>query len=156
MILRVRQQSIMHQNASIPYLFAGLHMTFCDVNFFLTNLQAMVEMLVKETEQHPEKQVIVRSTLPQHFDANDSSGTHNRARENSHCANVSTTMSHWTNYYLEDISRKNGFKFLDSSPIYMDRWDLHFPENEKLDCTHFCYTPDLYMPEIVLLNKLLG
>ncbi len=64
---------------------------------------------------------------------------------------------HFSNYHLKEIADKYGFKFLFSAPIYKERGDLHFPERMEIkpDCTHWCYTPELIVPELALLNKLL-
>ena len=137
------------------FVLAGLHMSFCNESFFLNNTQLIIDILVEEKKQHPEKQIILRSTLPQHFDVSDESGYYDGKQEKQHCANVTTFLNHWTNYYVDEICRKYGFKYMDPAPIYMDRFDLHFEEYTSLDCTHFCSTPEIYIPEVVMLNELL-
>ena len=136
-------------------LISGLHMATCSESVFVRNLQEMCNILQKEVKLHPEKQVMFRSTLPQHFDSSDGSGYYNGQFKPTSCAVQPTVRSHWTNEVTKHVSMQYGFKYLDSAPIYMDRWDLHFPDHVHLDCTHFCYTPETFVPEFVLLNQLL-
>ena len=56
---------------------------------------------------------------------------------------------------MKEIAKLSGFKYLDSAAIYMDRGDLHLETNHGYDCLNYCYTPETYIPEVVLINKLL-
>ncbi len=122
----------------------------------------MAHVLREETRKNSEKIVILRTTLPQYFYAGpeypigyytDLPGFVNYIKEHKSCLNQTFDKNHWTNFFLEKFSKEYGFKFLDSAPLYTDRWDLvHYG---KIDCTHFCYTPEIAVPEIALLTQLL-
>ncbi len=129
----------------------GLHYTFCARKIFTETLRQVTEIFKAEVRKHPEKQIIFRSTLPQHFPGND--GYFAKSGQLEKCANRTTYKEHFTNQYLKDIAKFYRFKYMDSFPIYMDRWDLH---NVKPgDCTHSCITTEITVPELALLNSLL-
>ncbi len=114
----------------------------------------MAEILKEELSRHPEKQVIFRSALPQHFYSHDGKEGYYTTTATT-CGPTLTPKSHFANFYVEQITNFYGFKFLDSTGIYKDRWDMHFPHAPELDCSHWCYSPEIYVPEIALLNQLL-
>ena len=149
---------------------SGLHYRNCTVTSFLETLYKVADILEEETRKHSEKSVIFRSTLPQHFYAgpNFPPGYFIASRlfrenkdkyKNIGCWNHTFTKMHWTSFYLEKVSRLYGFGFLDSAPLYTDRWDLHIIKTvndvKEVDCTHYCYTPEHFVPEVALLNELL-
>ncbi len=94
--------------------------------------------------------MILRSTLPQHFVGND--GYCSRGEKNTQsngCANRTTHLEHLSNHYLKSTAEQYGFKYMDSFPFHMDRWDLHYKQG---DCTHTCTTAETTAPELALLN----
>ncbi len=113
----------------------------------------MGKVLKKEVDLNPRKQVIIRNTLPTHAPYTEDDAALLTRRK---CWNE-TKKDHFTNYYLEQMARKLGFKYLYSAPIYKDRGDMHLParKEDKNDCTHWCYSPELFVPEMALINKLL-
>ncbi len=131
----------------------GLHFAFCPRKSFRYTLKKMTDFLKIEVSTHPEKQVILRSTLPQHFPTTSGYKDHLKTRDiTESCPHRSTTEEHWSNEFMRNISQQFGFKYLDSFPIYKDRWDLHWKPN---DCTHNCYTAETTVPDLALLNNLL-
>ncbi len=122
---------------------------------FVKILKQVADILKAEVTRNPDKQVILRSTLPQHFPGND--GYYEKQKKENHmyeqCDHTSTLKEHFSNKHLKNTAEQFGFKYMDSFPIYMDRWDLHW----KLgDCTHNCYTEETAVPELALLNRLLN
>ena len=135
-------------------IFTGIHASSCVPEFFLDLVVPVAEILKDELSRHPEKQVIFRSTLPQHFFTPGQDHGFFTTDAVS-CGPTPKPRSHFTNFYMEQITKFYGFKFLDSTGIYKDRWDMHFPLAESLDCSHWCYSPEIIVPEVALLNQLL-
>ena len=100
-------------------------------------------------------QVIVRSTLPVHFVTASGTGFASDVEGDIwRClTRVPHPVPHPTNYFLLDMVRRHGFRFLDSFPIYYERGDM--TREDKIDCFHHCYTPELVWPELVLLTQLI-
>ncbi len=117
----------------------------------------MADIFKEEMILYPEKQVIFRSTPPQHFDGGGvyPPGYFQEDIPGQKCLNKPFRKQFHANICLREVSQKYGFKYLDSAPLYMDRYDMHFPDSYKTDCSHFCYTPEVIIPEIALLNTLL-
>ena len=107
------------------------------------------------------KQVIVRATLPQHFITESGLGLYGDLTNFEECATtLPYPMPHPTNYFLKNMAKRFNFSFLDNFSIYYERGDLtrgvdKSLEDSKLDCTHHCYTPELILPELVLLTQLI-
>ncbi len=131
------------------------------MSHFKKKLYKIAEILKKEVQLHPDKVVMWRSTLPQHFDGMNvtSDGYYTGLLLYKACIKETFKGIHWTNIYMEQVSSEYGFKFLNTAPLYMDRWDLHFStyvaKSGNVDCTHSCYTPEVLAPEIALMNQLL-
>ncbi len=123
----------------------------CTDKQFLKVAYDMADIIKREVSLHPHKQVIIRSTLPTHTFYTEDGSYHHTSSE---CWRESTE-NHFTNYYMELICKVYKFKFLNSAPIYIERGDLHYPEHTPKDCTHWCYSPEPYVPEISLMNELL-
>ena len=64
---------------------------------------------------------------------------------------------HPVDLLLQDLAPKFGFPYLDISPIYSNRGDLHYGRVTKqyMDCTNYCHTPETVLPELALLTELL-
>ena len=133
----------------------GLHYENCSISTYRAALEEVAGLLKEELTRYPHKQVVFRSTLPQHFYMGKNIGGY-FPKFNKHisCYGVNN-VQHWTNKYMKEVSKRYGFKYLDSFPIYADRWDLHFPNKTMPDCTHFCFTPETIIPELALLEQLL-
>ena len=101
--------------------------------------------------------VIFRSTPPQHYDGSGvyTPGFFQEELPGQACLTKPFTQDFYGNLCLREVAKKYGFLYLDSSAIFMDRYDMHFPDARKLDCTHVCHSPELYIPEMILLNQLL-
>ena len=131
------------------------------MSYFIDKLHQLAHILRKELASHPEKVVIFRSTLPQHFDGMEllPDGYYTDGFTYKACMKETFSGAHWTNVYMEKISKEYGFKFLYSAPVYMDRYELHLEydggRKTRIDCTHFCYSPELVGPELTLLTQLL-
>ncbi len=147
-------QSLIQDFDIIIYNF-GLHYEFCSQWEFVTDMTQVADILKAETAKHPKKQVVVRSTLPQHFPGNNGYFVAPRTQFDIYdsCANKTTEKEHRSNKALQNIAEQYGFKYMDSFPIYMERWDLHWRSG---DCTHNCYTAEITVPELALLNTLLN
>lgn len=109
----------------------------------------------------PRTQIILRSTLPQHFRAEKKfrGGYFQEEADRSKfayskCLTGPNDLAHWTNPILRRIAHAYGFQYLNSFPLYADRWDLHYLNKTPTDCTHWCYTPEVIGPEVALLNQL--
>ncbi len=137
--------------------FAGLHYGNCTTTYYSQIVSEMADILKEEVTKHPEKKVIFRSTPPQHFDGGGIApiGYYQDDIEGQQCLDYPFGKELYANFCLKEIAKEYGFKYLNSAPIYMDRYDMHFPEHTKMDCSHFCHTPETYIPEIALINKLL-
>ncbi len=139
----------------------GLHNSFwrCPKQTTMNILNRVARILQSELTMNPQKQVIFRSTLPQHFPGND--GYYAAAQVPQYkqvgCQKLTTTTrrEHETNDLLKFVAEKYKFKYLDSFPIYMDRWDLHWKPTSSVDCTHSCITAEVTVPELALLNSIL-
>ncbi len=118
---------------------------------FAKNVLDLADIIKQEQNVHPKKQVIIRNTLPAHTDYSPSRPGEAKSQE---CWQHNPN-SHFGNYYMKEIAKLSGFKYLDSAAIYMDRGDLHLETNHGYDCLNYCYTPETYIPEVVLINKLL-
>ncbi len=140
------------------FYISGVHFASCETEEFLERAFEVMDVIKKEVVLNPNKQVIIRSTLPMHTFSTIPLSTLPQFYSDlspEHSCKLKTLQNHHTNFYMEQISKLYGFKFLNSAPIYKDRGDLHFPERQRSDCIHWCYSPETYIPEIVLLNQLL-
>lgn len=130
---------------------AGLHLSTCSDNQFLQVAEDVADVLSREVSLDPTKQVIIRSTLP----------THSVYSEDGSFVHAQTECwkelkeDHFTNYYMEQVANAYGLKYLYSAPIYMERGDLHFERHKPMDCVHWCYSSETYVPELALINNLL-
>lgn len=144
-------QSIVSKS-EIVLLNVGLHYHFYPEEDYAAILVKLADILQVEVLKHPGKQVIIRSTLPQHFSTKDGWYRGRRNLKQKACSNKTLHNEHWTNFYLKMTSDQYKFKYMDSAPFYTDRWDLH--ANPK-DCTHSCLTAEITIPEMNLFNSLL-
>ncbi len=119
----------------------------------------MSNILKEEVTANPEKQVLVRSTLPQHFYSIMMGivpdGYYNASAKGTICWNTGKIKNHFTNFYLEQIAKNLGFNYVDSAPIFVERWDMHFPKKRAVDCSHWCYSPEYIVPELAVFNTAL-
>ena len=129
----------------------GLHYDKCNISIYKAALEEVAGLLKEELTRHPHKQVVFRSTLPEHFYDGTNTGGYLRDLNNEISCYGINYQQHWTNKYMKDVSKRFGFKYLGTFPIYAERWDLHFLE--QLDCTHYCYTPETVIPELALLDR---
>ena len=99
--------------------------------------------------------MIIRSTLPVHFVTASGTGFASDVEGDIwRClTRVPHPVPHPTNYFLLDMARRHGFRFLDSFPIYYERGDL--TREDGTDCYHHCYSPELVWPELVLLTQMI-
>ncbi len=134
-------------------LFTGLQMTACSDKQFLETAFQMADILEESVYFHPQKQVIFRSTMPSHSRYNVQEPI--LADTGSSGCWAQTKRNHFSNAYLEQVSNLYEFRYLNSAPIFMDRGDMHLPEHELTECSHWCYSPETVVPEIALLNDLL-
>ncbi len=144
------------EESDIVLFNMGLHFANCTTSSFKLTLEKLAELFKTAASKYPAKQVILRSTLPQHFPGGNGYFDVQKSIEEGFfiegCANKSTVEEHWSNKYLKNTAKQFGYKYLDSFPIYKDRWDLHW---KQTDCTHMCYTAETTVPDIALLNILL-
>lgn len=132
----------------------GLHYHFCSVGAYGESLRLLSELLQEEVSKHKHKQVILRATLPQHFISKSNTGFFEKYNPNATCAKVISRVENPTNALLREAARTHGFKYLDNYHIYKGRYDMH-SLIKKGDCTHYCYSPELTIPELTLLDQLL-
>ena len=131
--------------------FAGLHLALCSDDQFLKVLNEMAKIMEAELTMHQDKQVIFRSTLPTHtIYAEDGSYIH----KDSECWKENSE-DYYFNHMLKDIAKRYRFRYLNSAPIYMERGDLHYEKHVPMDCVHWCFSPETYVPEVALINNLL-
>ena len=116
--------------------------------------------LLHNQTRNSSKQVIIRSTTNQHFITKSGDGFYlNRIKSNTKCANsLKNPSQHYTNYYLREMAKKYHFQYLDNFPIFYGRGDLvvGWKKGVALDCTHYCYSPEIIWPELVLLTQLIS
>ncbi len=142
-------QSILKTSDTVIFQ-TGIHYGGARKEFYVSILTKLGQITQAEMMKCPGKQVILRSTLPQHFPGKG--GWYPPKMKGKCCRKISSYKEHWTNEYLKMTSEHYGLKYIDSAPFYVDRWDLYLtPE----DCTHSCITPEITIPEIALLNSLL-
>lgn len=127
----------------------GLHYETCTNQSYRDSINNVSTIFKEELTRHPEKQVIIRSTTPQHYAGYP---YYTLGQKDWNCQKRTTYNEHWTNKILKSAAKQYGFKYMNSFPIYMDRWDLHF---RKMDCTHSCVTAEVIVPEMALLNSIL-
>ena len=130
----------------------GLHYYFCTVGHYEEALRLFSQLLKEEIKLHDWKQIVYRATLPQHFYSKSNTGFFQKFNPNSSCAKVTSVVENPTNALLKAAAERYGFKYLDNYYIYKDRYDLH--SRIKIgDCTHYCYSPELLVPELILLDQ---
>ena len=132
----------------------GLHYHFCSVRAYGESLRLLSELLQEEKLKHKHKQVVLRATLPQHFISKSNTGFYERYISNATCAKIASKVEHPTNGILREATKRYGFKYLDNYHIYKGRYDMH-THIKKGDCTHYCFSPELTIPELILLDQLL-
>lgn len=141
------------QKSDVVLFNMGLHFEKCTKESFAKTLTKVAELFQMEVSKHPDKQVILRSTLPQHFPTKNGYYDVMHRNRQPGCAQKSTVEEHWSNEFLKNTKQQFGFKYLDSFPIYKERWDLHW---KPIDCSHSCHTAETTVPELALLNNLLN
>ncbi len=143
--------------ADIILFNMGLHYHDCPKQIYISTWNRVAGILRAELLRDPKKQVILRSILPQHFPGNDGYYVETKVPQykRTGCAKKTTMREHENNGILKATAKQYNFKYLDSFPIYMDRWDLHWREKQSVDCTHSCITAEITIPELALLNSLL-
>ncbi len=138
------------KTSNIVIFQTGIHYNYAKKEFYVSILTKLGKIAQEEMIKGPGKQVILRSTLPQHFQGKG--GWHQPRTKGKGCKKISSYKEHWTNEYLKKTAEHYGLKYMDSAPFYVDRWDLHM---RPIDCTHSCITPEVTIPEMALLNSLL-
>ena len=152
------------KSADIIIFNQGLHQSkYLSVklnDFFHT----MGEFLDQET-RNTSKQVIIRSTAPQQFVTKEGDTLNEHKMRSVHfCAspkNITHPIPHFTNHFLMQLARRYRFKFLNNYPLLYERGDLMNGYviqggREIIDCTHYCYSPEIIWPELVLLTELIS
>ena len=132
----------------------GLHYYFQSVGMYGETLRVFSHILQNEMIKDKRKQVVFRATLPQHFLSKANTGLYEQYNPNASCAKSTSIIENHTNALLKAAAEKYGFKYLNNYYIYRDRFDLH-SRTKKGDCTHYCYTPELIIPELILLEQLI-
>ncbi len=102
--------------------------------------------------------LILRTTPPQHYSTDVHSGRYDdyQFTDGDKCVNVPKPERHQTDKIVEYFARENDLRILDDFEIFQHRWDLHQQTKfHKLDCTHFCYTPETFIPHLTLLSQLI-
>ena len=132
----------------------GLHYYFCSVGTLGASLRLLSELLQNEISRSNQKQVILRGTLPQHFISKSGTGVFERYDPSGTCATIVSKVENPTNALLKENAKHYGFKYLDNYHIYKRRYDMH-SLYKKGDCTHYSYSPELTIPELILLDQLL-
>lgn len=134
----------------------GAHYLRCTLFQFAESFQSMSKLLKTELQKNPGKRIIVRNTLPSHFKSRSQLGLfmESALRENTTCMPHRPLVGDPTTSYQRVAADRLGFLFLDGYNIYKTRYDLHSLTDYR-DCTHWCYTPELIIPEMALLNQLL-
>ncbi len=149
----VDQSDVIVFNMGLHYLYSN-----CPKQTNIKTISKVARILQLELKRKPQKQVIFRSTLPQHFPGNDGyfAKTQTPQYTKFGCAKFTTNREHESNDLLKFVAEKYKFKYMDSFPIYMERWDLHWKPTSFGDCTHSCITAEMSVPELALLNSLLN
>ncbi len=103
--------------------------------------------------------ILFRNTLPQHFPTASNTGiySHYTAKKGGKCVKVTHPEKHPSDIIMEHYAKIHNISILNDYILFLDRWELHSVKNKHLhlDCTHFCYTPELAVPQLVLMNQLL-
>ncbi len=151
----VRPYTLLHHITENSYVVLnfGLHYKGWTVVEFKNIVRQTLPLIKNKATKGA---LILRNTLPQHFQSKFNTGRYGRYIFGNKCAPVSQPERHPTDMIVEHYAKLYNIKILDDSGIFADRWDLHqqtkFP---KLDCTHFCYTPATVWPQLTLLSQLL-
>ena len=132
----------------------GIHYFSCSVKAYGESLRLFSDILKKEILKYNKKQVILRGTLPQHFPSKDNTGFFEVFNPEVPCSKVPSFIENYTNTLLKSASVSNGLKYLNNYFIYRERFDLH-STTKKGDCTHYCYSPELILAEMFLLNEMI-
>ncbi len=149
-------QQFAHQSDIILFNM-GLHYHLCPNQVFMTVMEKVTGILRAELQTNPQKQVVLRGNLPQHFPGNNGYFAFTKVQNYRKigCTNKTTEREFFTNYALKSTAKENNFKYMDSFPFYMERWDLHDKKKKHFDCSHYCITAEITVPELALLNSLL-
>ena len=129
----------------------GLHYSTCPLQGYGEILYKFSKELKNNIAKNKNIQIVFRATLPQHFKNDKNNGFFSGKK--TECTNYSSGMEHPSNALIGYMAKQFGFKYLNSYHIYQDRFDLH--TEQKGDCTHYCYTPELIIPELKLLDQLI-
>ena len=97
-------------------------------------------------------QVVIRNTLPQHFQTEGGLYDMNNKPAMKYCQNETIVKSHPSNILMKYIAKKYNFRYLDEFVLFSSRWDLHFSQS---DCTHYCYISELTFAQIIVLLQVL-
>mmetsp|Transcript_26305 Transcript_26305/g.40203 ORF Transcript_26305/g.40203 Transcript_26305/m.40203 type:complete len:441 (-) Transcript_26305:139-1461(-) len=156
-------------------VIAQLGVHFHTVSQFKTVLKEMLETLGNYSALNPDSLVLFKESLPQHFDSPDGSGSydgystavnrsawqcvpHNSSQIESDMllgnVSVSVGMHNFNRIARRAVEEmKGGVQWLSSNSEAMAlRNDGHTGATaccaRHTDCTHFCYSPNLYQPTI--------
>ena len=143
------------KNADVIIFNQGLHQNNLCGGAMHLYLNDRGHLLQQET-QGTSKQVIIRSTVSQHFITESGDGFwEDRIKTSKKCVIVNPN-SHYSNHYLQEMARKYNFKYLDNFPLFYERGDMVKGWNGKeADCAHYCFSPEIILPELVLLTELI-
>ena len=129
----------------------GLHYTLATIIEFQRSINNVAKLFYTLVKRNPKRIVIFRGTTPQHFVTTTGSGFFRDYGEHSDkCTNQSANTKNPTSPIIQYTAERYGFKYFDTFQILKDRWDLH-----PKDCTHYCYSKEMFEPQIILLSLLL-
>ncbi len=150
----VRPDTLMSHITENSYVILnfGLHYkdwTISDMRYLIREIIPLIKNRVKRGA------LILRNTLPQHFQSSHHSGRYEPNRLGEKCVPVRQPERYTTDIIAEYFAKLHNIRILNDAGIFADRWDLHQQIKPKLDCTHFCYTPATVWPQLTLLIQLL-
>ncbi len=152
--LMINSTYLLHyiSDTDIVILNIGLHYHFCPLFTFTVSLQKLAEVLSAAARERPRMRIVFRATLPQHFMSSHQTGFFED--NDMECAKVKATTPHPTNVFLKNYATQFRFLYLDTFALYAERYDLHSVFN-RADCTHYCFCPELIVPEVIMLAMML-
>ncbi len=165
--LTLKQEKAYHLNSSmlgnyieeggIVIVNFGLHYKFWNLLDFQRIANRVASLVGEKTKKGTIG--IFRNTLHQHFRTASNDGIYANfiGDKNDVCVQVKSFYKHPADIIMEYYAKKYNIKILSDYVIFWERFDLHSEmyNDIRLDCTHYCYTPETAIPQLIMLNRLI-
>jgi hypothetical protein len=131
----------------------GLH--YATNSGYQFRMMSKLQKIIMEEADRRKFCFLWRSTTPQHFPGSNGTGTYNGTdyskTKTKDCAAVTSKWTHPSDAVLERVRVGSKIPLIDITSLLEGAHTFH--SLKVGDCSHFCYSPDLFAPMLTLFGE---